>query len=101
MREEFEAWYISKFLNVMGNAQEAVIELRNDFGGYDDHHMDGAWECWKKSEQGVDIQCHVKISAAQAFVFIVLMMAVTGLLYWVCFSGEFYAFVMSLCESCR
>ena len=100
-REEFEAWYISKFLNVMGNAQAAVIELRNDFGGYDDLHMDGAWECWKKSEQGVDIQCHVKVSAAQAFVFIVLMMAVTGLLYWVCFSGEFYAFVMSLCESCR
>lgn len=101
MREQFEEWYISKFLNVMGNAQAVVIELRNDFGGYDDHHMDGAWECWKKSEQGVDIQCHVKVSAAQAFVFIVLMMAVTGLLYWVCFSGEFYAFVMSLCESCH
>lgn len=101
MREQFEAWYISKFLNVMGNAQAAVIELRNDFGGYDDHHMDGAWECWKKSEQGVDIQCHVKVSAAQAFVFIVLMMAATGLLYWVCFSNEFYAFVMSLCESCH
>ncbi len=46
-REEFEAWYISRFLNVMGNAQAAVIELRNDFGGYDDHHMDGAWEVWK------------------------------------------------------
>ena len=46
-REEFEAWYISKFLNVMGDAQSAVIELRNDFGGYDDPHMDGAWESWK------------------------------------------------------
>ena len=46
-REEFEAWYISRFLNVMGNAQAAVIELRNDFGGYDDHHMDGAWEAWR------------------------------------------------------
>jgi len=46
-REEFEAWYISRFLNVMGNAQAAVIELRNDFGGYDDPHMDGAWEAWQ------------------------------------------------------
>ena len=49
-RDEFEAWYISKFLNVMGNAQAAVIELRNDLGGYDDHHMDGAWEVWKMKE---------------------------------------------------
>ena len=46
-RDEFEAWYISKFLNVMGDAQSDVIELRNDFGGYDDPHIDGAWECWK------------------------------------------------------
>ena len=100
-RDEFEAWYISRFLNVMGNAQAAVIELRNDFGGYDDHHMDGAWECWQLSEHGVDLQCHVKVSAAQAFVFIVLMMAVTGLLYWVCFSESFYDLLMFYCDACR
>lgn len=47
IREQFEAWYISRFLNVIGNAQEAVIELRNEHGGYDDPHMDGAWEAWK------------------------------------------------------
>ena len=47
-REEFEKWYISRFLNVMGDAEEAVDDLRNYVtGGYDDPHMDGAWEAWK------------------------------------------------------
>ncbi len=47
MRDEFEVWYISKFLNVMDNPKAAVIELRNEHGGYDDPHIDGAWEAWK------------------------------------------------------
>lgn len=47
-REEFEAWYISKFLRVMTDAESVVAGLRNQFGGYDDHHMDGAWEAYKK-----------------------------------------------------
>lgn len=46
-REEFEAWYISKFLRIMTDAEAVVVNLRNNYGGYDDHHMDGAWEAWK------------------------------------------------------
>lgn len=91
-RDEFEAWYISKFLNVMGNAQAAAIELRNDFGGYDDPHMDGAWEAWKLHQASTEIT--VRVSAAQAFVFVTSLMSVTGLLYFICFSQDFYSFVM-------
>lgn len=46
--EPFESWYISKFLNVMGDAKESIIKLRNEHGGYDDPHIDGAWEAWKR-----------------------------------------------------
>lgn len=46
MREDFEKWYKSKFLRIMTGTEAVVVNLRNDFGGYDDHHMDGAWECW-------------------------------------------------------
>jgi len=47
-REEFEAWYISKFLRIMTDAEAVVVGLRNQRGGYDDHHIDGAWEGYKK-----------------------------------------------------
>lgn len=47
MQEEFEKWYVSKFLNLMSDAKSSIISLRNSTGGYDDHHIDGAWECWK------------------------------------------------------
>jgi len=47
-REDFETWYISKFLRVMTDAEAVVAGLRNQRGGYDDHHMDGAWEGYKK-----------------------------------------------------
>ena len=49
-REEFEAWYISKFLRIMTDSETVVINLRNQYGGYDDHHMDGAWEAWKAKQ---------------------------------------------------
>lgn len=32
---------------------------------------------------------------------IFLIVAVSGLLYWLCFSPSFYSFVMSLCEVCN
>ena len=96
MRDEFEAWYISKFLNVMGNAQAAVIELRNDFGGYDDHHMDGAWEAFKRQQLSAEIT--VQASALQAFLFCVSIFSVTGLLWWICFSPDFYTLFVSFSE---
>ena len=46
-RDEFEAWYISKFLNILPDAYSMVFGLRNKLGGYDDPHIDGAWEAWK------------------------------------------------------
>lgn len=47
MREEFEGWYIVKFLQAMPDAKTSTENLRNRSGGYDDPHMDGAWEAWK------------------------------------------------------
>jgi len=47
MREEFEGWYIETFLWLMKDASLFVCNLRRGDGGYDDHHIDGAWECWK------------------------------------------------------
>jgi len=46
-RPQFESWYISKFLNIMPDAYSMVFNLRNKHGGYDDPHIDGAWEAWK------------------------------------------------------
>lgn len=46
-REEFEKWYVAKFLMELPEAAKSVIYLRDDCGGYDDPHMDGAWEAWK------------------------------------------------------
>lgn len=47
MREEFEAWYISKYLRIMKDAESEVLKLRNEYGGYDDENIDVAWEAWK------------------------------------------------------
>jgi hypothetical protein len=99
-RDEFEEWYVKKYMAMMMGGKEAIESLRNG-GGYDNEHIDGAWEVWQLLEHGVDLQCHVKVSFAQAFVFIVLMMAVTGLLYWVCFSESFYELLMDYCCVCR
>lgn len=54
-REEFEAWYISKFLRIMTDAEAVVVNLRNNCGGYDDHHIDGAWECWVFLQEANDL----------------------------------------------
>lgn len=57
MREEFEKWYISKFLRIMLDAENVVTELRNNHGGYDDQHIDGAWECWKFKRDNTCATC--------------------------------------------
>ena len=46
-REEFEAWYISKYLRIMKDAESEVLKLRNEYGSYDDENIDVAWEAWK------------------------------------------------------
>lgn len=96
MREDFEKWYISKFLRVITDAENVVISLRSDNGGYDDHHMDGAWEAFKRQQMSAEIT--VQASALQAFLFCVSIFAVTGLLWWICFSPNFYTFVLSFSE---
>lgn len=99
-RDDFEEWYVAKYMAMMMGGKEAIEGLRNG-DGYDNEHIDAAWEVCQLLGHGIDLQCHVKISAAQAFVFIMLIMAVTGLLYWVCFSESFYELVMSYCDACR
>lgn len=99
MREDFEKWYISKFLRIMKDAESELSKLRNDFGGYNDPHIDGAWEAFKRQQMSAEIT--VQASALQAFLFCVSIFSVTGLLWWICFSPSFYSFVMSFCEVCN
>jgi len=47
MREEFEGWYIVKFLFEHEMPVKEMASQRNNEGGYDIDHIDGAWEAWK------------------------------------------------------
>lgn len=98
-RDDFEEWYVQKYMAMMIGGKEAIEGLRNG-AGYDNEHMDAAWEVCQLLEHGIDLQCHIKISAAQAFVFILLIIGMAGLLYWACFSESFYEFLMSYCDNC-
>lgn len=98
-RDDFEEWYVAKYMAMMIGGKEAIEGLRNG-GGYDNEHMDAAWEVCQLLENGIDLQCHIKISPAQALVFILLIIAVTGLLYWVCFSESFYELLIAYCDYC-
>lgn len=55
-REEFEKWYISKYLRIMKDAESEVLKLRNEYGGYDDENIDVAWEAWKHCNAHVQRQ---------------------------------------------
>lgn len=99
-RDKFEAWYVKTHMAMMVGGKEAIQGLRNG-AGYDDDHIDGAWEGWQLFEHGIDIEVNVKASFAEIAMFIVIVSAMAGLVYLACFSEAFYAFVMSLCESCH
>jgi len=48
MRKKFEGWYIMTFMVESEFPVKQLKSLRNNNGGYDDPHIDGAWEAWKR-----------------------------------------------------
>ena len=90
-RSEFEEWYVKTYMAMMVGGIEEIKSLRNG-DDYDNDHISGAWSAWKLHQVSAEIT--VRVSAAQAFVFVTSLMAVTGLLYFICFSQDFYNFVM-------
>jgi len=94
-RESFEEWYVKTYMAMMVGGIEAIESLRNG-DDYDNDHISGAWAAWKLHQPCAEIT--VRVSAAQAFVFVTSLMSVTGLLYFICFSQDFYSFVMMFSE---
>jgi len=94
-RSEFEEWYVKTYMAMMVGGIEAIKSLRNG-DDYDNDHISGAWSVWKLHQVSAEIT--VRVSAAQAFVFVTSLMSVTGLLYFICFSQDFYSFVMMFSE---
>ena len=50
-RAMFEGWYIVNFMFETEYPVKQIIGFRNRNGGYDDPHMDGAWEAWKAAKK--------------------------------------------------
>ena len=46
-RAMFEGWYIVKFMFEVEFPVKQIKGFRNNNGGYDDPHIDGAWQMWK------------------------------------------------------
>lgn len=91
-RDEFEDWYVQKYMAMMIGGKEAIEGLRNG-AGYDNEHIDEAWEGWQLSENGIEFEYHIKVSAWRAFWMILLAMSLTGLLFYMCLSDSFYQFM--------
>lgn len=46
-RAMFEGYYIVKFMFEVEFPVKQIKNFRNNNGGYDDPHIDGAWQIWK------------------------------------------------------
>jgi len=106
MREEFEDWYIKTYLAIRVGAEDNVIKLRNDSGGYDDSHINGHWEAYKFRREWASsfdnyFDFSVNLQRLYSIFLVVFVIGVTAALYWIAFSPSFYEFVMSFCEVCN
>lgn len=45
-RKKFEQWYLKTYLANMPTGKESMTFLRNEFGDYENDHMQGSWECY-------------------------------------------------------
>ena len=103
MREDFEKWYVETYMAMMVGAEAAIYDLRNG-DGYDNDHIDGAWQAYKMRRVWADhvIGFNVSFSSIFAAIFVMIfILSVCGALYWACFSPSLYSLSISLCDFCK
>lgn len=91
MREEFEEWYVKTYMAMMVGGIEAIKSLRNG-DDYENDHISGAWAAWKLHQTYAEIT--IRANAFQVFIASIVIISVFWLYYFICFSQDFYSFVM-------
>jgi len=75
MREKFEEWYVKTYMAMMVGGEAAILELRNG-DGYDNDHIDGAWQAYKMRRacadhtKGFSVSFSSRIAAVLVMIFI-------------------------------